>query len=226
MLRLPLASSSLLALAVTAGTFYAPEAAACGRAMELRTNDETMLLAKAEALLSGDDDSLEDAAYTVDEVFAEGNEVGYKAEWWARRVLAEASIRSHGRINPEPDYFGERVMAEGKKARRNNLERAVATLGRMLKAPQHEGDPSMLATRAEGLAELGQHDDALAILTDLNARDLITDPSTYRTLAELEQARGDVTAADAYRQRCRDMSADGAVCGPVALASTPTQGTL
>jgi len=74
-------------------------------------------------------------------------------------------------------------------------------------------DPVLAATLAEGMSLLaGQERGALAILSDLEARDLIPDAWGYAALARLRLRHTDAAGAARAVARCRAVARDAAIC--------------
>jgi hypothetical protein len=110
----------------------------------------------------------------------------------ALRVLALATVRAQG-------------TSADRWPRAGNLEWAAVTLGEIEEARQHE--PAARADHAEALAALPrEHGRALAILEELDRRDLMGSLNAYLALARLRLERGDEGGAHAAVRRCHAMS--------------------
>jgi len=122
----------------------------------------------------------------------------------AQRVLALAVVRSDGKV----DYHGAHSREENLTWARNRLAR------------HHEfwpDDPVITTAYAEGLAtvEPGQ---AVALLHDLDARDVLPTAAGYATWSRLAAASGDPVTYAYAQFRCRAIAGSETpeICGPVA----------
>jgi hypothetical protein len=78
---------------------------------------------------------------------------------------------------------------------------------------EHKNDPLIAARYAEALAAAEPtRGRALAILQDLEKRDLMPDAFAYRTLARLHHAAGNSEASNAAMSRCRKTAERRRVC--------------
>jgi len=126
-------------------------------------------------------------------------------ETHAMRVLALALVRGDGRLAGTAGFAG----ATGKE-RAARLEWAVSTL-RAVRESRGD-DPVAQADLAEALASRpATEDEALALLDDLAARDLVGSAHAYATLARLRAKSGDAGKVRAALSRCELMTKTPAV---------------
>jgi hypothetical protein len=123
----------------------------------------------------------------------------------ALHVLALAVVRGEGSLAGVTGFAGTREVD-----RAGNLEWAASTL-RAIDATR-PNDPVTQADLAEALATRAAHEEeALGILGDLAARDLLGSAHAYAALARLRAARGDVAATRGALARCERMTRSPAV---------------
>lgn len=175
------------------------EADACG-GIRQEIEEAKVLLVKAERQL--DDGQPVKAALTA--ARTRSGPTTWSEAWWRSRILATATIRSGGRVSPYVYAFDP---VEGSRV--GNLRAAVAMLERMRKSPALTNDPTLLAALGEGLAQVpGREADALALLSDLAARDVLPSPSAWAALSRLRAERGLVEEARLARRTCEAMLGD------------------
>ena len=206
-----LAISALMVAALAAGSAAATDARACGF-FDYR---QVRPIAKARPVFVAVDDRIaaadqrleeaknEAAALEVVTAFPQIRGVAVGAsplETRALRILSLAVVRAEGSLT------GVRGFTGATAARRAaNLEWATGTL-RAVDAQKHD-DPVARADLAEALARSPQHEDeALTILSDLTARDLVGSAPAYAALARLRAARGDGAGTRAALARCEQMT--------------------
>jgi hypothetical protein len=202
------AASALAIGGLLATTGYAPPADACGRAIELEVEPATVLLSRAQKHL--DRGEYLAAARKADES-DDSPDLTWGQTWWRSRILATATIRSGGQVQPTIRWG--RTTVTDVSAQQGNLKQAVATLKRMTRSKKHGDDPRLLSVLGEGLAQIpGRRAEALKVLTRLAEDDLITDARTYGALAELMSAEGQSEQAALARRQCEAMASDKATC--------------
>jgi hypothetical protein len=138
----------------------------------------------------------------------------------ALRILALASVRSDGGL----DVGGFKGRTAGDRA--TNLDWSVEIL-RGLNA-KRVNNPSYQTDLGEAMAKVPSlHAEAVKLLGDLAAKDLVTTGEGYAALARLRAESGDNQARDEAVKRCEAMSKAPRLCavpaGAVAVAAVAGQ---
>lgn len=115
----------------------------------------------------------------------------------ARRILALATLRSHGMAMPKP-WRSAFIRPDGP------IRWAIATLTASSQAPAIRGEA--LAQTEEGTAE------ALSILGSLAHADTLGDAMAYAALAGLRKRSGDTAGSKLALTACRDLTPKPANC--------------
>ena len=122
------------------------------------------------------------------------------------RTMALALARVDGILSVRGSFF-----ATSAAARTANLEWSIATL-RALNA-QRPNDPVLQAELGEVLARVpAHHAEALGILGQLAAKDVMGSARGYAELARLRAREGDVAGSDDAARRCKTMTKTPAIC--------------
>jgi len=198
MRRTTLAVLLALALVPFASTAAAPTAEACMNGVRVQTDNPTQLLVKAEKnLQSGHlDAAYKGATRVVDSLNHQKLSAKDRGALdKARRLQAVAVIRAEGKL----------------KTRNIGVDAAAALLRSRY---DHASDEATtIAEHAEALALTPSgRNDALALLADLEARDLLASPYAWRTLARLRAASGDTDGATRALERCRKSTRTASLC--------------
>lgn len=160
---------------------------ACGNAVHLERSRVTRLIAQAEQALE-------------------------KGEAHRARRLTGEVARAHWKRSP--GLVRRFRMAKGLASIRTGSALRGVPLLKKIKATD---DPALSSALAEGLSVLkGQHGEALRLLADLEARDLIPDAFGYAALARLRREKGDEQGALRAQSRCEAMAPKPGICKPPA----------
>jgi hypothetical protein len=183
---------------------------ACVNEVELSTDQRAELLARAESDLARGRlaSALENATEAGRELRGQDDdEAGLVSR--AERVRAIAVVRLDGPVDATHTRVRRSIDQE---TRRQNLAWAARVLG-----PRNEL-PADRARYAEALSRIdARAEEAVQILEDLAARDLMPDAWAYRALAEARTRTGDPDGARAATGECRARSRrDAAICRVVA----------
>jgi len=118
-----------------------------------------------------------------------------------QRILADAVVRTEGRVTPEDGESPEAALTWAVSA----LE-GIAEGERKHRRSAH---PRTLTAVALGLTQIeGRRQEGYALLNQLAADDLLTSPQAYARLARLRRAAGELRRAAEAHARCRLMSKD------------------
>lgn len=207
---LNLRSSSPLALALVAVLVAAPRPAdACGNGVQRVVDLTNKKIRAAEELLA--EAKYQDAANEVLGSFPNALRLDHrdrKQNLFERgqRVLAVAVIRAQGALR-----LGKALPGKTAAERETNMAWATSTL--RLHQAQNIGGVALTAELAEGLAlRPAEATEAHALLRKLADDDLMPTPRAWAILGALEKARGDVAAATAAIQRCKDIATEASTC--------------
>ena len=197
----------LAALALPILTTIGAPASACENEVEYETNRRVKLLIQAEKDV--DEGRFTLAAQAVANEFAALRTFspGKRGLWdRAMRIMALALSRTSGAIRAGMEWNG---ATPGERAA--GVEWAVTTMRALGKL--RKDDPGMQTDLAEVLARDSRYGaEALKILGELAAKDLITSARGYRALAALRDQAGDAAGRDAALQRCRTMAKKADLC--------------
>jgi len=216
-----------LTVAIACGA-YLPEAEACGGGWfaEPEVDYRVMGVAKAEeSLKKGDYQAAAGAVVRMIPHIGQYDDVtGDAIINRAMRVLAVAMSRTDGRIDKKqlPSYMRDLQIGDhwnGKKAEsgKANLAWSADALKSIAAARKKAGkdtDPVLESEMGEAMAKVDEYRaEGKAILERLAAKDLLTSPEAYKTLAELREKDGDQSGRMAALKRCKAMAKDAATCG-------------
>ena len=204
-------------LPVAAAVTGAPgTASACGTAVYREIDTSAQLVAQAEQALSEGQFNKAAAkavqAYPALKIVKPGQ---VPLADRALRIMALASVRTDGSVN----VGGFKGRTAGDRA--TNLEWSIDAL-RGLNA-KRANNPSYQTDLGEALAKVPAYRaEAVKLLGELAAKDLLTSAEGYAALARLRAENGDNTARDEAVKRCEAMSKTPRLCAVPAGAVAVT----
>lgn len=135
----------------------------------------------------------------------------------AKRLLHDHDVTFHLRRGRH-DPLGRKValLTATLALRESRGEEHVAGALRALEGLSDQDDPVVVARIAEakaGLTGEDAHHEALAVLTDLEARYLVPDAEAFAALVKLRVEAGDLDGAGRAYTSCKKMTTRAKVCG-------------
>jgi hypothetical protein len=205
---------SLLVSAALAVTLALPfliaaerTAAACENGVLMVVDTKTPLIARAEKALN--EGQFTPAAVGVMQVFPKiKNASATSSPLAARglRIMALAVARTEGALSVGGVFSG--ATPEERAA---NLDWAITTLRNLSKLRPHV--PFLRTDLGEALSKVPKHRaEALAILSELSDKDLITGAHGYAALAKLREASGDKAGGEVALKRCEAIAKKPGIC--------------
>ena len=207
--RIRLALSCLAALATILLVAPSRPAAACGNEVERVVDVTNQSVRKGEALLAAGKHQK-----AVKEILGSFPEALRADRRHARqnlfdrgqRVLALAVVRSHGAVKLSAALPGKTAAEQA-----HNLAWAVGTL--RLHAARGDGSVLLVSELAEALAQRpAERHEAHTLLKELADGDVMPTARGWATLAALEKARGDASAAERAVARCKEIAPEPGIC--------------
>lgn len=212
-MRSNLFGRAALAAALTAPFAFAfamaapASASACENGVEIEVDYNTPRIARAEKALNEGKYTL--AAVGVLQVFPSIKSTAVTSSPLAGRaakIIALAAVRTGGELTAGKHFRGG--TPEDSAA---NLRWAVDTLRALNKL--YKNKPALETDLGEALSMVAEHkDEALAILSRLASKDLITSAHGFAALARLRDAAGDKGGSEEAARRCEAIAKKPGIC--------------